>query len=89
MPGHPYTPEEYAAEARRAVDEGASMIHIRARDPADRGAEDNFHLPDGRMARSNGELAARARRLAEDVGRRVAGVGEARERLGLAPATVR
>ncbi|MBK5231256.1 MAG: 3-keto-5-aminohexanoate cleavage protein, partial [Thermoleophilia bacterium] len=29
----PYTPEEYAAEARRAVDEGASMIHIHARKP--------------------------------------------------------
>ncbi|MFT4049812.1 MAG: 3-keto-5-aminohexanoate cleavage protein [Solirubrobacterales bacterium] len=29
----PYTPEEYAAEARRAVDAGASMIHIHARTP--------------------------------------------------------
>ena len=29
----PYTPEEYAAEARRVVDEGASMIHIHARTP--------------------------------------------------------
>src|SRR4051794_14811933 len=32
-PAIPYTPEEYAAEARRAVDEGAVMIHIHARDP--------------------------------------------------------
>ncbi len=32
-PAIPYTPEEYAAEARRAVDEGASMIHIHARAP--------------------------------------------------------
>jgi len=32
-PAIPYTPEEYAAEARRAVDEGASMIHIHARTP--------------------------------------------------------
>ena len=32
-PAIPYTPEEYAAEARRAVDEGASMIHIHARRP--------------------------------------------------------
>src|ERR1044072_5129138 len=32
-PAIPYTPEEYAAEARRAVDEGASMIHIHARSP--------------------------------------------------------
>jgi len=30
-PAIPYTPEEYAAEARRAVDEGCSMIHIHAR----------------------------------------------------------
>ena len=29
----PYTPEEYAAEARRAVDAGAAMIHIHARKP--------------------------------------------------------
>src|SRR5688572_4349219 len=32
-PAIPYTPQEYAAEARRAVDEGASMIHIHARTP--------------------------------------------------------
>src|SRR6476659_3392729 len=32
-PGIPYTPAEYAAEARRAVDEGAAMIHIHARRP--------------------------------------------------------
>src|SRR2546430_14000204 len=32
-PAIPYTPEEYAAEARRIVDEGASMIHIHARTP--------------------------------------------------------
>src|SRR6186997_2487486 len=29
----PYTPEEYAAEAKRVVDEGAAMIHIHARTP--------------------------------------------------------
>jgi len=46
------------------------------------GLEDNFYLPDGEMARSNGDLVARARRLTEDVGRRVATVAEARERLG-------
>ena len=27
------TPEDYAAEARRAVDEGAAMLHIHARKP--------------------------------------------------------
>ena len=32
-PAIPYTPEEYAAEARRVVDEGGSMIHIHARRP--------------------------------------------------------
>src|SRR5689334_8672642 len=32
-PAIPYTPEEYASEARRAVDEGASQIHIHARTP--------------------------------------------------------
>ena len=47
------------------------------------GLEDNFYLPDGEMARSNGDLIARARRMAEDSGRRVATVAEARKRLGL------
>ncbi|MGH2715145.1 MAG: 3-keto-5-aminohexanoate cleavage protein [Thermoleophilaceae bacterium] len=46
------------------------------------GLEDNFYLPDGEMARSNGDLIARARRMVEDVGRRVASVAEARELLG-------
>src|SRR5512133_2113168 len=32
-PAIPYTPEEYAAEARRIVDEGGSQIHIHARSP--------------------------------------------------------
>src|SRR5919199_828442 len=32
-PAIPYTPQEYGAEARRAVDEGAVMIHIHARTP--------------------------------------------------------
>ena len=47
------------------------------------GLEDNFYLPDGEMARSNGDLIARARRMAEDSGRRVATVAEALRRLGL------
>jgi 3-keto-5-aminohexanoate cleavage enzyme len=45
------------------------------------GLEDNFYLPDGSMAGSNGDLIARARRMVEDVGRRVATVAEARELL--------
>ena len=32
-PGIPYTPEEYAAEVRRARDAGAAMVHIHAREP--------------------------------------------------------
>jgi 3-keto-5-aminohexanoate cleavage enzyme len=47
------------------------------------GLEDNFYLPDGEMARSNGELIARARRIVEDTGRRAASVDEARELLGV------
>ncbi len=47
------------------------------------GLEDNFYLPDGRMARSNGELVAQARRMVEDLGRRPATVEEARALLGL------
>ncbi|HSD77147.1 MAG TPA: 3-keto-5-aminohexanoate cleavage protein [Solirubrobacteraceae bacterium] len=51
------------------------------------GLEDNFYLPDGTMARSNGDLIAKARQLTEDVGRRPATVAEARAALGLpAPA---
>lgn len=48
------------------------------------GLEDNLYLPDGTMARSNGELIAQARALVEGAGRRPATVAEARERLGLA-----
>src|SRR3954462_15477194 len=46
------------------------------------GLEDNFYLPDGTMARSNGDLVAQARGIVESVGRRVATVEEARARLG-------
>jgi 3-keto-5-aminohexanoate cleavage enzyme len=46
------------------------------------GLEDNFYLPNGEMARSNGELIAKARQMAEDVGRRAATVDEARTLLG-------
>jgi 3-keto-5-aminohexanoate cleavage enzyme len=47
------------------------------------GLEDNFYLPDGEMAKSNGELIAKARQIAEDMGRRAATVAEAREMLGV------
>ena len=47
------------------------------------GLEDNFYLPNGDMARSNGDLVAKARQMTEDVGRRAATVEEARTMLGL------
>ena len=47
------------------------------------GVVDNHNLPNGEMARSNGDLIAKARQMAEDVGRRAAGVAEARELLGV------
>lgn len=47
------------------------------------GVEDNLYLPDGTMARSNGDLIAKARQMAEDVGRRPATVAEARGLLGV------
>jgi len=59
---------------------GASLVlggNVRA------GLEDNLYLPDGEMASSNGDLIAKARQMAEDVGRRAATVAEARELLGI------
>jgi 3-keto-5-aminohexanoate cleavage enzyme len=47
------------------------------------GLEDNLYLPDGAMARSNGELIAKARQMTEDVGRRPATVREARRLLNI------
>ncbi len=47
------------------------------------GLEDNLYLPNGEMARSNGDLVGKARQMAEDIGRRAATVAEAREMLGL------
>jgi uncharacterized protein (DUF849 family) len=59
---------------------GASLVlggNVRA------GLEDNLYLPNGEMATSNGDLIAKARQMAEDVGRRAATVAEARELLGV------
>jgi uncharacterized protein (DUF849 family) len=47
------------------------------------GLEDNFYLPNGEMARSNGDLIGKVRQMAEDIGRRAATVAEARELLGV------
>ena len=49
------------------------------------GLEDNLYLPSGAMAKSNGELIAQARRMAEEVGRRPATVSEARAMLNVTP----
>ncbi len=49
------------------------------------GLEDNFYLPDGAMARSNGDLIAAAARMVATSGRRLATVAEARELLGVPP----
>jgi uncharacterized protein (DUF849 family) len=47
------------------------------------GLEDNFYLPDGEMAGSNGDLVGAARRLIEGSGRALATVAEARRMLGI------
>jgi uncharacterized protein (DUF849 family) len=45
--------------------------------------EDNLYLPNGEMAKSNGELIAKARQMTEDMGRRLATVAEARAALNI------
>ena len=47
------------------------------------GFEDNFYLPNGKMAESNGELVAAAAQMARDVGREPATVADTRQTLGL------
>jgi uncharacterized protein (DUF849 family) len=47
------------------------------------GLEDNFYLPDGSMARSNGDLVAAAARMARDLGKEPATVAETRALLKL------
>jgi uncharacterized protein (DUF849 family) len=47
------------------------------------GLEDNFYLPDGSTARSNGDLIAKAREMTVNAGRRPATVEEARQMLAL------
>ena len=49
------------------------------------GLEDNLYVAPGQLARSNGELVARAAELVRLVGREVASVEEARETLQLTP----
>ena len=45
------------------------------------GLEDNFYLPDGDMAKSNGELVAAAAKLVHLSGRKVASLAETRQLL--------
>ena len=47
------------------------------------GLEDNFYLPEGEMAKSNGELIAAAAQLTRMMGREVASIAEARETLDI------
>lgn len=47
------------------------------------GLEDNLYLPNGEMARSNGELTAKAAELVRLIGREVATIAEARDQLQL------
>jgi 3-keto-5-aminohexanoate cleavage enzyme len=47
------------------------------------GLEDNFYLPEGEMAKSNGELVEAAVRLVRMVGREPASIAEAREIMSL------
>jgi 3-keto-5-aminohexanoate cleavage enzyme len=49
------------------------------------GFEDNLYLEKGVLAKSNGELVAKAVQLAKIIGREIATPAEAREILGLAP----
>jgi 3-keto-5-aminohexanoate cleavage enzyme len=49
------------------------------------GLEDNFYLPDGTMASSNGDLVEQAAKLVQLTGRQVAGIDEARRLLSLSP----
>jgi uncharacterized protein (DUF849 family) len=47
------------------------------------GLEDNFYLPNGEMARSNGDLVEVATRMTRDIGRKPATVEQARAILGI------
>ncbi|MBI2981994.1 MAG: 3-keto-5-aminohexanoate cleavage protein [Deltaproteobacteria bacterium] len=47
------------------------------------GLEDNFYLPQGEMAKSNGDLVMAASRMTQETGREVATVREAKEVMGL------
>jgi len=47
------------------------------------GLEDNFYLPNGEMAKSNGECAEWGVKLAQMMGRKIASIDETREMLNI------
>ncbi len=47
------------------------------------GMEDNFYLPNGEMAKSNGELVVSGASLAHNIGREIASISETREILNI------
>ena len=59
-PAIPYTPEEYAAEARRIVDEGGVHIHIHARRPD---GTPSYEVEDLQALQREAHAAARAGRV--------------------------
>ena len=61
-PAIPYTPAEYAAEARRVVDEGGVMVHLHAR------------TPDGKPAHEISDFRAITDAIKAEVGDAVTGV---------------
>ena len=95
----PITPDEIAADAQRASEAGAAVVHVHARDPetgqpsADSallmggftrvGLEDNLYLEKGVMAKSSGEQVEKIVRIAREHGMEPATPDEAREILGL------
>ena len=60
-----------------------NLLHQAASVPA--GLEDNFYLPSGEMAKSNGELIDAAAKMVRMLGREVATIEETREMLNLKP----
>ena len=47
------------------------------------GLEDNFYLPNGQMAKSNGELVDAGAKLAQLIGREIASISDTREMLNI------
>ena len=85
-PAIPYTPEEYAAEARRIVDEGGVEIHIHARTPdgtpslRDRGLPRDHRGDPGRGRRRDHQLLDRRDRRPDREAARLPARAAARRR---------